>query len=51
MEAAEYITPADEKEKRKEATISMLNDAQREAAINYKGFSLVSAGPGSGRLL
>lgn len=49
MDLADMMTPEDEKEARKEATIAMLNDAQKKVAINYKGFSLVSAGPGAGK--
>lgn len=48
--AEEFSTPKQEAEKRKEAILAKLNDAQKEVVKNYKGFSLVSAGPGAGRL-
>ena len=37
--------PVDQKQK----ILSGLNDAQKEVVLNYKGFSMVSAGPGSGK--
>ena len=38
--------PIDQKQK----ILAGLNDAQKEVVLNYKGFSMVSAGPGSGKL-
>lgn len=49
--AQEFSTPKQDAEKRKAAILEKLNDAQKEVVKNYKGFSLVSAGPGSGRRL
>ena len=47
--AQEFSTPKQDAEKRKAAILEKLNDAQKEVVKNYKGFSLVSAGPGSGK--
>lgn len=36
---------------RKQQIIDGLNDAQKGVVLDYKGFSMVSAGPGAGKLL
>ena len=36
--------------KNKEGILAPLNDAQKEVVLNYRGFSVVSAGPGSGKV-
>lgn len=36
---------------RKQQILNGLNDAQKGVVLDYKGFSMVSAGPGAGKLL
>lgn len=45
----DFYTPQQAKEERKAKIIETLNDAQKAVVQNYKGYSMVSAGPGSGR--
>lgn len=34
----------------KDKILEGLNEQQKEVVLNYKGFSMVSAGPGAGKL-
>lgn len=45
----EFLTPQAQAQKEKEKILAGLNEDQKQVVKNYRGFSLVSAGPGSGK--
>lgn len=53
MESAAYsnfFTPQQTKNEQKQKILNGLNDSQKQVVENYKGYSIVSAGPGSGNV-
>ena len=51
MQEETAMTPEEKKNLEKEELLNGLNEAQKKVVKNYKGFNLVSAAPGAGKIV